>query len=236
MKKAILLGGGTGERLRPFTTYTSKHLVNVAGKPVIDYPIKTLQQMGITDLAIVVGSSFSGQILDYVRDGARYGIDISYRFQDSANGIAAATNLCKSFVQNEDFILILGDNFFEKPIVWKDVPGAQIVLHKHPDLQRFGVASIKDNKIERIEEKPQTIYYKYENYAITGCYKFTSKFFDYFKEIKPSKRGEFEITHIIEKYHQDNNLSWTIVDGVWSDLGTFESIGFVGDYLYNKNR
>lgn len=236
MKNAILLAGGLGTRLLPFTKITSKHLLNVNGKCIIDYPIETLKQSGVQNLTIVVGSSFSGQILDYIQDGSRYGLNVNYRYQQNPLGIAQAINICKNLVSSdENFQVILGDNIFTKPIKFDDAfNGAQIVLHKHPELQRFGVASLQNNKIIKIEEKPVQLNECYDNYAISGCYVFDQQFFEFFKELAPSKRGEFEITDIIRNYHSVGRLEKVFYENaLWSDVGTHESIAFVNNYLYN---
>lgn len=241
MKYGILLAGGTGSRLQPFTNYVSKHLLNVNAKPIIEYPIYTLKNMGVENLTIVVGSSFSGQILDYVQDGSRYEMNITYSYQPSPKGIAHAVNLCRRQMAGAGkFAVCLGDNIFEKPVIWQNEydyydwnpPKAEIVLNKHPELNRFGVASIKDGEIHKIEEKPSQLDNSFDNYAITGCYAFTEEFFEYFEMIKPSPRGEFEICDIINLYHIYNKLDWTVIDGLWSDVGTHKSIAYVNDYFF----
>lgn len=237
VKDGIILTGGTGSRLQPFTSYVSKHLLNVAGKPIIDYPINTLKQMGVENLTIVVGSSFSGQILDYVQDGARYGMNINYCYQPKPQGIAEAINCCKRYVsdKSDGFAVILGDNFFELPVEWQVSPTkASIALNKHSELHRFGVASIQNNKIVQIEEKPKTPRADCDNYAITGCYLFTPEFFDMFQCLKPSPRDEYEIVDIIRLYHLMDRLNWTMIRGEWSDMGTVPSVAHVSDFLYRK--
>jgi glucose-1-phosphate thymidylyltransferase len=240
IKNAIMLAGGTGSRLQPFTSYVSKQLLNVAGKPIIDYPLRTLQQMGIENLTITVGSSFSGQILDYVQDGSRYGMTVNYCYQPKPEGIAHAVNLCKRFVttkfHDEPFAVILGDNIYSEPVVWhpKYYNKAQITLLDTSDLQRFGVASLdKDTgEILKIEEKPKVLEFdKYDQYAITGCYLFDPRFFKYFEGMKPSARGEYEITDIILAYLNDGALYHTYVEGFWHDAGTHESIAHCNNYF-----
>ena len=232
-----MLAGGTGSRVAPFNTFVSKHLLGVNGKCIIDYPIKTLVAMGIENLTIVVGSSFSGQILDYVQDGSKFGLNVNYCYQHAPNGIAFAINLCKRFVADDDeFITILGDNIFSNDISWQNSPSkAQIVLVKHDELKRFGVMSLDaENKIVRIEEKPKTIDSNLNNYAISGCYKFDHKFFDYFQNLKPSARGEWEVTDIIKQYHADDKLATTFYDGLWVDAGTHESIAMLNNHFYTR--
>jgi glucose-1-phosphate thymidylyltransferase len=240
IKDGILLAGGTGSRLKPFTSYISKHLLNVGGKPIIDYPIDTLKQLGVENLTIVVGSSFSGQIMDYVQDGSSFGMNVNFIYQPSAVGIAQAINICKPFVKDK-FMVCLGDNIFEKPIKFNDLDGAQIALTTHKDIHKFGVAICTywaqsiDGKahIHKLEEKPKTINKHYKYYVITGCYQFDQNYFEYFKNIKPSSRNEFEITEIIQQYHNDGKLNSTFVDGWWQDAGTIESLQLANN-LINK--
>jgi glucose-1-phosphate thymidylyltransferase len=242
MKNGILLAGGNGTRLAPLTYVVNKHLLSVNGKFIIDYPIQTLKQMGVENLTVILGGEHFSQIVNHLEDGRFVGMNINYVFQGEAKGIAQAINLCKPYVCHgayDDFVVILGDNIYEKPVHWRFDPDrcdrmmGSVVLHKHPELHRFGVASVVDNKIVHIEEKPKTLP-EGDNYAITGCYLFTSEFFEFFKKIKPSARGEYEITDIIKAYNDDDRLSWTTTwNGMWSDAGTHESIAYVNQYFYN---
>src|SRR5271165_698053 len=162
IKNAIMLTGGTGSRLLPFTKLVSKHLLGVNGKMIIDYPIKTLTDMGIQNLTIVVGSSFSGQILDYVQDGSQFGLNVNYCYQQKPQGIAQAINICKRYVADDDqFVVILGDNLFTWAIDWDDDQinsnaKAKIVLYEHNELQKFGVASLEYGRLVSFTEKPKT--------------------------------------------------------------------------------
>lgn len=231
----IILAGGTGSRLRPITDMFNKHMVPVYNKFIIDYSVQTAISTGIKNLTVVLGGPHYSQIVDYLKDGSQLGININYVLQLQPNGIAAAVNLCKNFINTDKFGLFLGDNLFENPVKFKESSaGAQIVLTKHKELERFGVASIKGNKIIKIEEKPKVIDSNFNNYAVTGCYLFDNHFFEYFKELKPSARGEFEVSEIIEKYNNDGNLDYTFVDGLWHDAGTHQSINYLNNYFYNK--
>lgn len=237
INQGVLLTGGVGSRLKPFTSYVSKHLINLGGKPIIDYPMNTIKQIGIKNLTIVVGSSFSGQIMDYIQDGSRYGLNIGYCYQQEPKGIAHAINLCRRFVQDDThFAVVLGDNYFEHSIPFNPVyPGsAQIALHKHSDLQRFGVASVKAHRITKIEEKPKALDYTADNYAISGCYLFDQHYFDYYRNIKPSVRGEFEIVDVLEQYRQDHALDYVMTKGLWSDMGTHQALAEIQQYLAKK--
>lgn len=244
MKNGILLSGGNGTRLAPLTNIINKQLLGVNGKFIIDYPINTLKQMGVENLTVVLGGKHHSQVVDYLKDGEAFGLNISYVYQSAPQGIAHAINLCKPQVchgSHDDFVVILGDNFFEKPVGWPFDPDrnpnkmmASIVLNKHPELTRFGVASIRGADIVSLEEKPNTLDASLEHYAITGCYNFTSEFFEFFKQIKPSERGEFEVIDIIRAYHQDDRLNWGMTEGLWSDLGTHEFIAHINNFLYKS--
>lgn len=237
IKNAIILAGGEGTRLLPFTSYVSKQLLGVAGKPLIDYPINTLKQMGVENLTIVVGSSFSGQILDYIKDGSKFGLKVNYIYQSKPEGIAQAINLCKRFVADEnEFAVILGDNWFQNPVHWNNIDGAQLqLIHNHPELKRFGVAVFdKLNPtlgIVKIEEKPQLIDSRYDYYVISGCYLFDHLYFDYFKNLTKSLRGEYEIVDIIKQYYKDDKLSCVIYNYGWVDAGTHEAINYLNKKL-----
>ncbi len=238
IRDAIILTGGQGTRLAPFNKIFNKHLLNVNGKFIIDYPLSTIQQMGIENLTVVLGGNHFEQIVSYMGDGSKFNLNITFLYQSSAAGIAQAINLCRSQVR-EKFVCILGDNLFEKPIIWNNAKKdhAQIVLAKptHTPLNRFGVASINHlDQIIKIEEKPQHLDEGYWNMAIAGCYLFDQNYFEYFKNLNPSPRGEFEIVDIIKQYQQNNKLSWVPSHGLWSDLGTHQSIAYVNDYFYHE--
>tara|TARA_R110000868_G_scaffold99024_5_gene272684 strand:- start:3003 stop:3740 length:738 start_codon:yes stop_codon:yes gene_type:complete len=235
IKNAILLAGGSGTRLRPFTNLYSKQLLYLSGKAVIDYPIQTLVDLGIKNLTITLGSSFAGQIIEYCGDGTKYGININYVYQGNPEGISQAINICKKYVADENnFLVILGDNWFEKPIQLID-NSAKIFLSKHEKLESFGVASIFNNKIINIEEKPKLINTNYLNYAITGLYSFDQKYFDYFQKTKKSNRQEYEIVDIINQYLNDDKLNYQLIDGEWNDAGTIENLNYLNYKLYKGN-
>jgi len=243
MKNGIILAGGTGSRLSPLTQVVNKHLLGVNGKFIIDYPIESLKKMGCQDVTVILGGEHYPQVIGYLGDGSRYELNFNYVYQAKPSGIAQAINLCKRFVYDDsDFSVILGDNIFENTIKWsnpdwKTNPKAQILLSHHRDLKRFGVASIDaDGTIAKIEEKPKELDPNYKNLAISGCYLFTPQYFEYFQKLVPSARGEYEITDIIRYYLQDSNLSYSKIDGLWSDAGTHESIAFVNNYFYTKSQ
>jgi glucose-1-phosphate thymidylyltransferase len=235
-KSGVILAGGHGTRLLPLTKALNKSLLNLNGKAVIDYPLNTLKQMGIENVTIVLGGEHFEQVVNYLEDGERYGMNLTYKYQGAPSGISHALNLCKNTITTEQFVCCLGDNLFENPVNFTQSSGAQIALHKHPELTRFGVASIKDDKIFKIEEKPKTLDPNFDNYAVTGCYLFDQKFFEYFKESKKSQRGEFEISDIISRYLADGTLSHTYVSGEWLDSGTHESMAYANNFYYQKSQ
>jgi len=237
-KHGILLAGGSGTRLRPFTNYVSKSLLNCAGKPIIEYPLHTLQQAGVEHLTIIVGSSFSGQIMDYVQEGARYGMDVNYCYQPAPKGIAEAINRCQRYVGDKEFVVCLGDNCFEGEVSFDPAfDGAQIVVKQVIDPKKFGVIFCHGlDNIQKIEEKPQVIDRKFECWVITGCYLFNQQYFEYFKGLSPSARAEYEITGIIERYHQDGKLKANPYYHFWHDLGSNESIAYANDFFHSRKQ
>lgn len=238
MDHAILLAGGSGTRLKPFSNYLNKALFPLHDRFVIDYPINTLVQMGIKHLTVVLGGDNFADVVSYLKDGEEFGVEINFVYQKHCDGIAQAINLAKSYVEHEDsFVVILGDNVFSDPIRWENTSTfnphfAQIALCQADELHRFGVASLSKDlrkimagrQIVKIEEKPKVIDETYDNFAISGCYRFNRDFFSMFKKLKKSVRGEFEITDIIQQYLDKKELHHTFVEGIWQDAGTFESI------------
>jgi glucose-1-phosphate thymidylyltransferase len=238
VKDAIILAGGTGTRLFPLTNVINKHLLSVNGKFIIDYPLKTLKDIGIENCTVVLGGSHFSQVVDHLKDGKNHGMNFNYVYQENPKGIAQAISLCQKFVKDK-FITILGDNLFQSPIKFNNLDGAQIALTTHADAHRFGVAICRtwaqtiDNKvrIERLEEKPKKIDRRYRYYVITGCYQFDQQYFEYYKNIKPSARNEFEIIDIIQQYHNDNKLNSVLIENLWTDAGTHESIAYANQHF-----
>jgi glucose-1-phosphate thymidylyltransferase len=236
MVQGIILTGGTGSRLLPQTKLFNKHMLSLNERFIIDYPLASLKHLGVTDLIVVLGGNHFSQVVDYIKNGEEFGFNsTNYVYQEKPSGIAQAINLCQPFIKG-NFSVILGDNIYECPLTWSsaDDSHAQIMLANHSDLTRFGVASIKNNKIVNIVEKPKTLNQNWLNLAISGCYFFTPQFFDYFKNLQPSARGEYEITDIISKYLEHGKLTYSMVHGLWSDAGTHESINFINNYFYQK--
>lgn len=222
--KGVLLAGGNGRRLNPLTDVTNKHLLPVYDKPVIFYPLNSLFQTGIRDILIVTGKEYAGGFLKLLGSGREFGCRFTFEVQEDALGIAHALLLAEDFADGEDCAVILGDNIFENNFAYEVNSfrsGAKIFLKETDDARRFGVAEIKGGKIIRIEEKPLEPKSKY---AVTGFYIYDSKVFDVIKTLKPSARGELEITDVNNFYIKEGKMSHSVVSGEWSDCGSFESL------------
>jgi len=226
--KGVILAGGLGTRLYPLTKITNKHLLPVHDKPMIYYPLCTLINAGIRDILIVTGGSDAGDFLRLLGNGNEFGLQhINYTYQEGEGGIAAALSLAEFFANQEKICVILGDNIIETNILTavkafeKQERGAKILLKEVPDPHRFGVAEIDGGKIVRIEEKPKAPRSKF---AVIGIYLYDSAVFDIIKTLKPSARGELEITDVNNEYIRQSNLTFEILQGWWTDAGTFESL------------
>lgn len=222
--KGIILAGGTGSRLYPLTKVTNKHLLPVYDKPMIFYPIQTLINAGIKEIMIVSGRGHAGHFLELLGSGADHGVHFTYEIQEQAGGIAQALSLAEDFVDGDSVTVILGDNIFQDDIK-EDVAnfndGARIFLKEVSDAHRFGVAELKGDKVIGIEEKPKE---PKSNFAVTGLYIYDSKVFSAIKTLKPSGRGELEITDVNNYYINKGAMKYGILEGFWSDAGTFESL------------
>jgi glucose-1-phosphate thymidylyltransferase len=226
--KGIILAGGLGSRLRPLTKVTNKHLLPIYDKPMIYYPIETLVRAGIRDIMIVTGGNSAGDFLRLLGNGAEFGLkDIYYTYQEGEGGIADALKLCEHFAENHRVVVILGDNIIQNDITpyvqafSKQRSGARLLLKEVPDPERFGVAEIKGDRIVSIVEKPKK---PASNFAVTGIYMYDSKAFEYALALKPSARGELEITDINNAYLKAGDLMYDVLDGWWTDAGQFESL------------
>ena len=226
--KGVILAGGLGKRLHPLTKVTNKHLLNIYSKPMIYYPIQTLVDAGLEDILIVTGGNHAGEFLRLLGNGRQFGLKhLNYSYQEGEGGIAEALGLANHFADNDKIIVVLGDNIIEKDIkkavsnFKKQAKGARIMLKEAPDPERFGVVEIKNNKIISIEEKPKNPKSKY---VVTGFYMYDSQVFDIIKDLRPSGRGELEITDVNNAYLKKNELEYEILDGWWSDAGTFDSL------------
>jgi glucose-1-phosphate thymidylyltransferase len=234
--KGVILAGGTGSRLYPLTKVTNKHLLPVYDKPMIFYPIQTLIGAGIKEIMIVSGRGHAGHFLELLGSGADLGVRFTYEIQEDAGGIAQALYLAKDFVDNDDVTVILGDNIFQDKVddtVRHFNYGAQIFLKSVPDAQRFGVAEIeeKNKKVICIEEKPQN---PKSNYAVTGLYIYDKNVFSIIETLEPSGRGELEITDVNNHYIQNGDMKYSILNGYWSDAGTFDSLLKAGNLVKNQ--
>lgn len=226
--KGVILAGGLGSRLYPLTYATNKHLLPVYDKPMVFYPIRTLVQAGITEVLIVTGGPHAGDFVAVLRNGKDLGLrQLAYAYQENEGGIAAALSLCEDFADGENIAVILGDNTTDADIgeaVRGFAAGARVFLREVPDPHRFGVPVFDPRdpgRIIAIEEKPAQ---PKSNYAVTGLYLYDGKVFEYIKTLKPSARGELEITDVNNAYITAGSLSWAELKGFWSDAGTFESL------------
>lgn len=226
--KGVILAGGLGTRLDPLTRVTNKHLLPVYDRPMIFYPIWTLINAAIREILIVTGGNNAGDFLRLLGNGAEFGLKhLNYTYQQGEGGIAAALLLAEHFAEGGKICVILGDNVIERNIqraaeaFRRQERGAKILLKRVPDPQRFGVPVLRDGKIERIVEKPRR---PPSPYAITGIYFYDAKVFDYARDLKPSKRGELEITDVNNRYIDSGLMTYEILRGWWTDAGTFESL------------
>ena len=226
--KGIVLAGGLGSRLNPLTKVTNKHLLPVYNRPMIYYPIQALVDAGISEILVVTGGNNAGDFLLLLGNGKQFGLKhLDYTYQEGHGGIAEALSLAEHFADNEPICVILGDNIYEKPFR-KSVDefkrcehGAKIHLKRVQNPQRFGVATISGDRIVKIEEKPKA---PQSDYAVTGLYMYDAAVFGIVKGLKPSGRGELEITDVNNAYIQRGELTYEIIEGWWSDAGTFDSL------------
>ncbi len=226
--KGVILAGGLGTRLYPLTKVTNKHLLPVYDKPMIYYPIQTLINAGIDDILIVTGGNNAGDFLKLLGNGKEFGLKhINYTYQEGEGGIAEALRLAEFFASGEKICVVLGDNIIEKNIrravknFQKQERGAKILLKEVPDPERFGVPELREDRILRIEEKPKE---PKSQYAVIGIYLYDSDVFNITKTLKPSRRGELEITDVNNQYIEKGLMTWDILEGWWTDAGTFESL------------
>jgi glucose-1-phosphate thymidylyltransferase len=226
--KGIVLAGGLGTRLNPLTKITNKHLLPVYHKPMIYYPIQILVDAGIKEILIVTGGKHAGDFLQLLGNGKEFGLrHLDYTYQEGEGGIAAALSLAEYFVEDDPICVILGDNIYERSIrdsaaeFMKSGRGAKIHLKRVENPQRFGVPLINGDRIVKIEEKPKV---PQSDFAVTGLYMYDQSVFDIIKELKPSGRGELEITDVNNAYIGRGEMAYTIIDGWWSDAGTFDSL------------
>ncbi len=226
--KGVILAGGLGSRLHPLTKVTNKHLLPVYEKPMVYYPIECLVNAGIEEILIVTGGNSAGDFLRLLENGTDFGLKrIHYAYQRGEGGIAAALKLAEDFAAGEKICVVLGDNLIEKNIkkAAEDFEaqdqGAKILLKEVEDPERFGVATIKDGKVLEIEEKPKA---PKTNLAVIGIYMYDPQVFKFIRELKPSSRGELEITDVNNAYIRQGTMSYEVLEGWWTDAGTFDSL------------
>ena len=226
--KGVILAGGLGTRLYPLTKITNKHLLPIYNKPMIYYPIMTLVEAGITDIMLVTGGGHAGNFLQLLGNGQDFGLKgIKYAYQEKEGGIAEALGLAEYFADDDKIVVMLGDNIIEGSIK-EDVKkfdeqpeGARILLKEVSNPERFGVVELDGNRVTSIVEKPEK---PASNYAVTGIYMYDSQVFEIIKTLKPSNRGELEITDVNNVYLEKGQLTSSTLEGWWTDAGTFESL------------
>jgi glucose-1-phosphate thymidylyltransferase len=238
--KGVVLGGGTGSRLFPLTKITNKHLLPIYDKPMIYYPIQTLVDAGIKDILLVTGGKNAGDFLRLLANGKDFGLQhIDYTYQEGEGGIAEALGLASHFADGQKICVILGDNIIEGSIrsavdaFREQTRGAKILLKEVPDAGRFGVAEIDGDRVVNIEEKPKK---PKSDFAVTGIYMYDGTVFDKIESLVPSKRGELEITDVNNAYIREGTMSFSYLEGWWTDAGTFDSLLRAGNLVAKSQR
>jgi glucose-1-phosphate thymidylyltransferase len=233
--KGIILAGGLGTRLRPLTLVTNKHLLPVFDRPMIYYPIECLCIAGIREILIVTGGEHAGDFLKLLKNGKHLGVKhLEYAYQEGEGGIADALKLGEDFADGDKVCVVLGDNIIQKHIrkavgdFFVQPTGAKILLKEVEDPERFGVARIDNGRIAQIIEKPKD---PPSNFAVTGIYMYDNDVFDIAQTLEPSARGELEITDVNNEYLRRGDLTYSILDGWWTDAGTFESLHRAARYV-----
>jgi glucose-1-phosphate thymidylyltransferase len=237
--KGVVLAGGTGSRLFPLTKITNKHLLPVYDKPMIYYPIETLVDAGIHEILVVTGGRNSGDFLRLLGNGKQFGAHLNYTYQEGEGGIAEALGLAEHFAHGDSICVILGDNIIEGSIAGAadafraQQAGARILLKQVPDAERFGVAELSGNRIIGIEEKPKK---PKTNLVVTGIYMYDASVFQKIHTLVPSQRGELEITDVNNGYIREGTMSFSYLEGWWTDAGTFESRIRAANHVADKCR
>lgn len=232
--KGIILAGGKGTRLYPLTKVTNKHLLPVGKEPMIFNPIKQLISADIRDILIVTSTEHMGEIVNLLGSGNQFDADFTYKVQETAGGIADALRLAEKFAYNDRIVVVLGDNIAVKSIksfvekFKNQTKGARVLIKEVSEPTRYGIAALDEEKIVEIEEKPGN---PKTNFAVIGYYMYDEKVFDFIKRQKPSERGEFEITDINNEYIKLGEMEYDVLDGEWTDAGTFESLQVANEML-----
>ncbi len=226
--KGVILAGGLGTRLYPLTKITNKHLLPVYHKPMIYYPLESLVRAGLRDILIVTGGNSAGEFLRLLGNGREFGLThIDYTYQEGEGGIAQALSLAEDFADGDKLVVMLGDNIIEQEIrpfverFRRQKGGARLLLKKVEDPERFGVAELNGKKIVRITEKPKR---PKSPYVVTGIYMYDNQVFDMIRRLRPSGRGELEITDVNNRYLEKGLLEYDLLEGFWTDAGTFDSL------------
>lgn len=236
MRRGVILAGGLGTRLYPLTKVTSKHLLPVGNEPMIFHSVKQLVTAGVTDILIVTNPEYVGDFVNALGSGKDFGCEFTYRAQEEAKGIAHALALAEGFAGGDRIVVLLGDNIFETSIqhavndFQAQQRGARVLLKQVSDPERYGVATLNGNHIVAIEEKPKQ---PKSNYAVVGAYFYDASVFDIIRTIKPSARGEYEITAVNNVYIHRGELEYSLVQGKWVDAGTFDSLTEAHQILLN---
>ncbi len=238
--KGVILAGGLGSRLLPLTKVTNKHLLPVYDRPMIYYPIQTLVDAGIRDILLVTGGNSAGDFLRLLGNGQEFGLEhVNYTYQEGEGGIADALRLARFFVGNDRIVVVLGDNIVQDSIASyvrnfeQQESGAKILLKEVEDPQRFGVAQLEDGRVIGIEEKPAK---PKSNLAVTGIYMYDAAVFDIIETLEPSERNELEITDVNNDYIRRGLMTYDLLDGWWTDAGTFESLHKAGNLAADRPR
>ncbi len=239
--KGVILAGGLGTRLMPCTKVTNKHLLPVYDKPMIYYPLRTLVNAGLEDIMIVTGGNNAGDFLRLLGNGKEFGLkDISYTYQEGEGGIADALRLAENFIEKDKMVVMLGDNIIRDDISGavkefeKQEKGAKIFLKEVSNPEKFGVAEIEGGRVVNIEEKPQK---PKSNYAVIGLYMYDRDVFEIIKTLKPSGRGELEITDVNNEYIKRGTMTYSIIEGWWGDAGTsFEALFRAGSLVREASK
>jgi glucose-1-phosphate thymidylyltransferase len=235
--KGVILAGGTGSRLFPLTKVTNKHLLPVGTKPMILHPIEKLVRAAIKEIMVVTGVEHMGDVVNLLGSGKDYGCRFTYKVQDEPGGIAQALGLVESFCNQTKMAVLLGDNIFSDELghfansFYEQDAGAKILLKEVPDPGRFGVAHVSGGRVIGIEEKPKE---PKSNYAVTGIYFYDQSVFDIIHRLKPSRRGELEITDVNNAYINNGTMTYDILTNDWTDAGTFESLRFANNMQLDK--
>ena len=226
--KGVILAGGLGTRLRPLTKVTNKHLLPVYNRPMIFYPLESLAEAGIQDIMVVTGGNGAGDFLRLLGNGREFGLRyLHFSYQEGEGGIAEALLLAEYFVDEDLVCVVLGDNIVEQSILSyvekfkQQGHGASLLLKEVLEPQRFGVPELEGGKVIQVQEKPKI---PLSRYAVTGIYMFDHRVFDIIRTLKPSHRGELEITDVSNRYIQWGEMTYDILDGWWTDAGTIESL------------